>query len=361
MRLGRDVDLANLPLLRHWPRESGPSITAGLLLTQDRGDERRHLTVRPLQALDQNRLAIVDDGSSGFARHWANHLQAGEKMTAAVICGGDPAFVISASTELAEGVDAFQMVGLLRAKPVELVKCRTHSLEVPADADLVLEGYLDPQTPPAVIESAGPGGSHYRVPRPAPVLHVTAVTHRSHPIFPSIVDSGPNGEVAALVKTRARLLLPALCAIAPSLVDLHLPAYGGPDRWAFVSIRKTYPFQARQVASSLWGSTALRNAKFLVIVDECVNVNDTPRVLTEVGANVAPERDMFSYDGPAQAADHANSMTPLGRHLGIDATAKIAGEQSGAWPAPLVASEEIKQLVTARWDEYKLPLPADGN
>ncbi len=360
VRLGRDVDLANLPLLQHWPGESGSSITAGLLLTQDRGDERRQLTIRPLQALDQNRLAIIDDGHSGFARHWANHLQAGEKMTAAVILGGDPAAEIAASTELAEGVDAFHMIGLLRGKPVELVKCRTHALEVPAEADLILEGYFDPQTPAAAIESAGAGGSHYRVPRPAPVLHVTAVTHRGHPICPALVDSGPHGELAALVKTRARLLLPPLRAIAPSLVDLHLPAYGGLDRWAFVSIRKTYAFQARQVASALWGSTALKYTKFLVVVDERVNVNDTPSVLAEVGANVAPQRDVFSYDGPAHASDHANSMAPLGRHLGIDATAKIAGEQSGTWPAPLITSAEIEQRVTARWGEYKLPLPPGG-
>jgi 4-hydroxy-3-polyprenylbenzoate decarboxylase len=282
-------------------------------------------------------------------------------MTAAVILGGDPAFVIAASTELAEGVDAFHMIGLLRGQAVELVKCRTHGLEVPAEADLILEGYLDPETPPAAVESAGAGGSYYRVPRPAPVLHVTAVTHRTHPIFPAQVDSGPYGDVGALVKTRARLLLPALRAIAPSLFDLHLPAYGGIDRWAFASIVKTHPFQARQVASALWGSAALRYTKFLILVDQHVNVHDTPRVLAEVGTNVAPERDVFSYDGPAQAADYANSMAPLGRHLGIDATAKIAGEQSGTWPAPMVTSEEIKHLVTARWDEYKLPLPPVGS
>ncbi|MBI3836776.1 MAG: UbiD family decarboxylase [Planctomycetia bacterium] len=359
VRLGRDVDLANLPLLKHWPHDSGCSITAGLLLTQDRGDER-HLTVRPLQALDHNRLAIIDDGHSGFARHWANHLQAGDKMTAAVILGGDPAAAIAASTELTDGVDAFHMIGLLRGKPVDLVKCRTHAMEVPADADLILEGYLDPEVVPAVVESAGIGGSHYRVPRPAPVLHVTAVTHRSHPIFPALIDSGQHGEIGALIKTRSRLLLAPLRAAVPSLIDLHLPAYGGLDRWAFVSIRKTYPFQARQVASALWGSPVLKYTKFVVVVDEQVNVHDAPSVLAEVGANVAPERDVFPYDGPAHASDHANSMAPLGRHLGIDATAKIAGEQSGAWPAPLATSEEIKQLVTARWGEYKLPLPAGG-
>jgi 4-hydroxy-3-polyprenylbenzoate decarboxylase len=347
-------------LLKHWPRESGTSITAGLILTQDRGDERRQLTLLPLQVLDQNRLAVVDDGDSGFARHWASHFQAGEKMTAAVILGGDPAATIATSTELADEVDAYHMIGLLRGKPLDLVKCRTHALEVPADSDLVLEGYFDPQTAPAAIESAGAGGSHYRVARPAPVLHVTAITHRNHPILPALVDSGPHGELAALVKTRARLLLPALRTATPSLVDLHLPAYGGLDRWAFASIRKTYPFQARQVASALWGSAALKHIKFLIVVDERVNVYDAASVLAEVGANVAPERDVFAYDGPAQASDHANSLAPLGRHLGIDATAKIAGEQTGSWPAPLVTSEEIKQLVTARWGEYKLPLPHAG-
>jgi 4-hydroxy-3-polyprenylbenzoate decarboxylase len=359
VRLGRDVDLANFPLLRQWPAESGPSIAGSKLITQDlatgeRGSGERGVTLCTLQAAGPNGLAIVDDGHSAFARHWSRHVEAGEKMTAALVVGGDPAAVIAAGLELSDEVDPFHVTGLLRGTPVDLLKCRTHALEVPADADLIFEGYFDPETPPSVIESAGAGGSYYRGPRPAPLLHVTAITHRSHAIFPALIDSGPHGEHGSLLKARERMLLPAVRAAAPDVVDLHLPAYGGPHRYAFVSIHKRYPFQARQIASALWGSDALKFVKFLILVDPQVNVQDTVAVLSAVGANVAPERDMFSYDGPSHGSDHANPQSPLGRHLALDATAKIAGEQQGPWPAPLATSDEIRRLVTERWGEYRI-------
>ena len=352
VRLGRDINLSGLPLVKQWSRESGGAITCGQLVAQLRGSEERGVTLCPLIALDENRLAAIDDGRSGFARHWDSHVAAGEKMPAAVVLGGDPAGTIAASIELPDAIDAYHMTGLLRGRAVDVVKCRTHGLVVPAEADLIIEGYFDPETPPAAVEAAAFGGSHYRLPRPAPVLHVTAITHRSHPIIPVLIDSGHQGEIAALAKVRERLLLPAVRSVAPGVVDLHVPAYGGLHRFAFVSMRKTHAFEARQVASALWGSPALRFTKFLILVDDYVDVHDTPRVLAAVGANVSPERDVFSYDGPTHGSDHAQLATALGRHLGIDATAKIAGEQAGHWPAPLAASDEIMQLVTARWAEY---------
>ncbi len=353
VRLGRDIDLATLPLLTQWPIESGGVVTAGQLITQDRGAEQRSVTRCPLQALDQNRLAVVDDGHSAFARHWANYLAAGEKMPAAVVLGGDPAAIVAAHIETPEGVDAYHLTGLLRGRAVDVVRCRTHALEVPADADLILEGYVDPAAELATVASA-PAGSHYQVTRPAVVLHLTSIMHRSHPLFPALIDGGSHGEAAALVKVRERMLLPALRAVAPEIVDLHLPAYGGPHHFALVAIRKTGPFQARQVASALWGSPALRFTKFLVVVDHYVDVHDTDRVWSEVGANVAPERDLFTYDGPAHGSDHANSLAPLARHVGIDATAKIPGERSTDGPTPLATNPEIEQLVNSRWEEYKL-------
>jgi 4-hydroxy-3-polyprenylbenzoate decarboxylase len=302
---------------------------------------------------------VVDDGHSSFARHWADHRSAGERMPAAVVLGGDPAGAIAANLDLPAAVDGYLACGLLRAKALDLVKCRTHALEVPAEADLVLEGYLDPQIEPVSVQVAAAGGSHYRVPRPAPVFHVAAVTHRSRPIFPALVSASGAGESRVLARARERLLLPALRRIAPDIVDLHLPALGGLDRYAFVALRKRYDFQARQVAAALWGSDALRFTKFLVLVDHDVNVHDVERVLENVGANVAPDRDLFSFDGPAHGSDHAGSLGPLARHLAIDATAKLPGEQQGAWPARLDPGDEVHQLVTARWAEYRLELSAE--
>ncbi|MEX0678039.1 MAG: UbiD family decarboxylase [Pirellulales bacterium] len=354
VHLGRDVNLATFPLIKSWPGESGPAITGGTLITGDRDALARGASPTPLVALDENRLAVVDDGHSVFSRHWTDHQAAGQRMAAAIVLGGDPAGVVAANLELPALIDAYQAAGLLRGKALEVVKCRTHGLEVPAEADLVFEGYLDPQVPCVTIAAAGAGGSHYRVPRPAPVFHVAAITHRTRPIFPALVDSGLAGEAGVLVKARERMLLPALANVAPDVVDLHLPLLGGLHRFAFVSIRKRYPFHARQIAAALWGTEALKFTKFLILVDHDANVHDANRVWGLVGANVAPERDVFPFDGPGHSSDHANGPAPLGRHLAIDATAKLAGEQPGTWPEMLDVGEETRHQVTSRWAEYKL-------
>lgn len=353
VHMGRDVNLAALPLVRTWPGESGATVT-GSLVSEDRQMHARGASAGVLLALDENRLAVVDDGHTVFSRHWADHQAAGERMPAALVLGGDPAGMIAASLELPAAIDAYQACGLLRGKALDVVKCRTHALEVPAEADLVLEGYLDPQVAGATIRAAGTGASHYRVPRPAPVFHVTAITHRSRPIFSALIDSGASGETAVLLMARERMLLPAIRGAAPDVTDLHLPLLGGAHRFAFVSIRKRYPFHARQIAAALWGSESLKFTKFLILVDHGVDVHDVKSVLSHVGAGVAPERDVFSFDGPVHGSDHAAGAAHLGRHLAIDATAKLPGEQSGSWPEPLDAGEEIRQLVTARWAEYRL-------
>ena len=358
VRLGRDVDLAGLPLTRQWPAESAASITAGLLISPERGTETRGLTMCPMMALDQNRLAIVDDGQSSFARQWSMFRAAGEQMPVAVVLGGDPAGTIAASIVAPAGADAYHLIGLLRGKPLELVKCRTHAFEAPADADFVIEGYLDPQAPVAAIQSAASGGLHYRTDESAPVLHVTAITQRSHPILPAMIESGSVGEMAVLVKVRERLLLPSIRAIAPDVVDLHLPLLGGPHRFAMVSFRKTHPHHARQIAAALWGSASLQFTKFLILVDAGIDVHDVPRVLAEAGANVAPECDIFTHDAPAHASDQANTLGALGRRLAIDATKKIAGERTQGTAPSLTVDPDIARLVAERWNQYNLgPAP----
>jgi 4-hydroxy-3-polyprenylbenzoate decarboxylase len=356
VHLGRDVNLTTFPLVRSWPGESGPSVTAGLLLSSELQSPVRGVTAAPLVALDGNRLAVVDDGTSAFARHWAEHRAAGQRMPAALLLGCDQAATVAASLDLPGDLDVLHLVGVIRGKPLDVVKCRTHDIEVPADAELVFEGYFDPQTADEKVEIAGAGGSHYRVPQTAPVFHVAAVTHRNRAIFPATIDAGRHGELAVLTKARERLLATALRSISPDVVDLSLPLYGGPHGFAIVAFQKRFPFHARQVAAALWGSEALKYTKFLVLVDSTIDVHDFTRAWTQVGANVAPERDVFPFDGPAHAADHAGTLYPLARHLAIDATAKLPGEQSGIWPAALDSGDEIRRQVTARWTEYKLEL-----
>ncbi len=198
VRLGRDVDLTTLGSVRQWPRESHPAITAAQLISVDPANDVRAVTTCPLQVLDANRLAIVDLGRSGLARHWSRYREAKQKMPVAAVLGGDPAGAIAASLELGDSVDFLHVEGLLRGKALEVVKCRTHALEVPARADLVIEGYVDPEAALATVESFVPGGSYYRPPSAALVLVVTAITERSHPIVPASIDCGPRGETAAL-------------------------------------------------------------------------------------------------------------------------------------------------------------------
>jgi 4-hydroxy-3-polyprenylbenzoate decarboxylase len=363
VHLGRDVNLAGFPLLKSWPGETGASITAGMLVTEDRETHTRAASTAVLVALDAQRLAVIDDGHSAFSRHWADYRAAGMKMPAAVVLGGDPAGIVAASLELPAAIDAYQAAGLFRAKPLDVVKCRTHALEVPAEAELVFEGYLDPEVACEPVQTGADGGCYYRVRRPAPVFHVTAVTHRSRPIFPALVDGALAGEAGVLAKARERMLLPAVRGVAPDVVDLHLPALGGRHRYAFVSMRKRYPFHGRQVAAALWGSEALAFTKFLILVNHNVNVHDVRSVLAHVGANVAPERDVFPFAGPAHGSDHAAPSGLTGR-LAIDATDKVAGEQAGDWPERhwperLDAGDEIRRLVTARWAEYQLDLAVE--
>lgn len=354
VQLGRDVDLTTLPLVRVWPRESGPAITGGALITESRDAPTRAASRVTLMAVDENRLAVVDDGHSAFSRHWGEYQAAGQQMPAAVVTGGDPAAAIAAALELPTAVDAYHAAGLLRGQGLDVAACRTHPLEVPADAELILEGYFDPAAAPATIESAGAGGMHYRVAQPAPVFQVAAITHRKRPILPAFIDSGSAGEAVVLARARERMVLPALRTASPDVVDVHLPPAGGPHRFAFVALRKRYPFHARQVAAALWGTEALKFTKFLVLVDQDVNVHEPSRVWELVGANVAPGRDVFHFEGPAHPSDHATGAEPLARHLAIDATAKIDGERQGGWPELLDAGRELREQVSARWAEYQL-------
>jgi 4-hydroxy-3-polyprenylbenzoate decarboxylase len=356
VHLGRDVNLATFPLVRSWPNESGTSITSGLLLTGDVQAQARGTTAAPLVALDDTRLAVVDDGDSAFASHWAEHRAAGQRMPAAVVLGGDPALAVAAHLDLPVSVDVLHLVGLIHGRALDVVKCRTHGIEVPADAELVFEGYFDPSTADETVVIAGAGGGHYRAPTAAPIFHVAAITHRNRAIFPAAIDASLHGEAAILTKARERMLAAFLRSLTPYITDLSLPVAGGPHGFAVVSFRKRFPFHSRQIAAALWGNDALKFTKVLILVDSDVDVHDVARVATQVGANVAPERDVISFDGPAHATDPAGTLGSLARRLAIDATAKLPGEQSGGCPAPLDAGEETRRQVSARWAEYRLSL-----
>jgi len=334
VHLGRDVDLAAFPFVRSGPHESGPSITAGISVTESIDSQQRGVTRLPLTVIDANRLAAIDDGNSPFSRHWQEHQARGQRMPAAIVLGGDPALVPLAGLDLPASVDLWHLAGILRGRPLEVIKCRTHASEVPADAELIVEGYLDP-------EDADPRG---------PMFHVAAITQRTRAILPAISRSGSSGESATLCKVRERALLPQLRTLNANIRDFSLPAAGGPHAFAVVSLANVSAGLVRQVAAAIWGSDALKFTRFLAIVDADVNVQDAVRVLSVIGAHVAPERDVFTFDGPIHTGDPAVDGGRLARRIGIDATRKPG--TSGV--AGSGASEETLRLVTARWAEYGL-------
>ena len=351
VRRGRDIDLAPLAALQSWEAESQGSMTAVHLVTSDAVGTRR-LTPCRLQYVDSTRLAIVDDGLGDWTRLAQAAQVCGEKLYLAMFLGGDPAYSIAAAVPGSEMLDAYALLGLVRGAVVETVKCKTSALEVPADVDIVLEGIFDPAADPARVTVSGVASPYYRPAIEAPVIQIETLTQRSSCLLPVRLDS--EAEIAVLRKAVERMLLPLVRAAIPELIDYALPIWGGGDRFAFLAIRKTIALQARRAASALWGLPAFQSTKFVVLVDEDVDVQDFAQVWSRVGANVDPARDTFVRPGPAAPADHAFAVPQVGCQMGIDATGKLPGEVASNWPAALTVSQEIRDLVDRRWKEYGL-------
>jgi len=354
VRLGSDVDLDELPVPKSAPDGSGRTITAGIVFTVD-AETRRSIAGRyDLRVLSPDRLAVGWAAHDEPARVLGDFARLGEKMPLAVALGGDPAIMLAACAPLPPGADVGATAGLFRERPIEVVQCRSVELDVPAEAEIVIEGYVDPAEPPA---EAGPWVvplGHDQPGGPAPVMHVTAITHRANPIFPVMVPGRPPHELCVVTRALARVFLPLAKMAIPELVDYDLPTFAAGRHWATVSIRKTYAGQAHRVADAAWGLRQLMFAKVLVVVDQRIDVHDEQQVLRAIAANVHPRRDVFFRQGPADPFDAATPPGELGHRMGIDATAKLPGERPGTWPEPNVVSEEIRKLVSDRWAEYGL-------
>jgi 4-hydroxy-3-polyprenylbenzoate decarboxylase len=352
VKLGRDVELAEWPAVRSWPLEPRRSITAGAVLTADRETGHNHLSMPPLELVDRNRLAIGWHRYHAASADLAARRARGERLSVAVVLGGDPVLWIAASAPLPADADAYQFAGLLRGKPLEVVKCRSHELDVPADAEIVIEGFVDPAEAPVSIGPFGHAGGQYSLSAPAATMHVTAVTHRTNPVFPAIVFGPPPNEATTIAAALGRLWLPLVRHAVPELVDYSLVEAAGPGRLCVASIHKTLPYQAHKAAGALWGLDWLAHTKLLVIVDADVAPADLDRVLLAVGANVHPGRDVFFHDGPPHALDHTAPPRSAGLAMCIDATAKLPEEHGGPWPQQLATTEQILELVKSRWAEY---------
>jgi len=345
---GDDVDLGSLPVQWAWPGDAGPFITLPAVITRDPRTGGRNVGMYRLQVL----------GPRTTAMHWqihkdgrADYLFTEGRMEVAVALGLDPITAYSASAPLPKHIDELMVAGFLRGDPVELVQGVSVDLEVPAHAEIVLEGYIDK----GELTDEGPFGDHTGFYTPAeqfPVFHVTALTMRRDAIYPSIVVGKPPQEDAWLGKATERIFLPAVKMTVPEIVDYDLPVAGAFHNLAIVSIKKAFPGHARKVMHAIWGLGMLSLTKGIVIVDEHVDVHDYAQVLFYVGANVDPKRDVVITEGPLDHLDHAPTLQFLGGKIGIDATAKGPLEGTREWPPEIEMSTEVRELVDRRWSEY---------
>jgi 4-hydroxy-3-polyprenylbenzoate decarboxylase len=353
VEMGPDVDLERLPVLTTWPLDGGPFVTLPLVFTKD--------PESGLQNVGMYRMQRYDKTTTGM--HWQRHKQGrahadkwGRKIPVAVAIGADPAITYAATAPLPPIVDEIALAGFLRGRSVRMVKCKTIDLKVPADAEFVLEGYVDS----ADLRVEGPFGDHtgvYSLADYYPTFHVQCVTHRRSPIYAATVVGKPPMEDAWLGKMTERIFLPLLQTIVPEIVDYNLPVEGGFHNLCIVSIKKAYPGQAKKVMNALWGlGHMMMLTRCLIVVDDDIDVHDTRAVTWFALNNVDPSRDLVIMPGPVDDLDHSGSFqVAVGHKLGIDATRKRADEgYARVWPPDIVMDAATRSLVSRRWEEYGL-------
>jgi 4-hydroxy-3-polyprenylbenzoate decarboxylase len=360
--------LAGLPILQCWPGDGGRYITLPGVFSRDPVTGSRNVGMYRLQVFDDRTLGMHWQTHKGGAEHQRRALEpppaskrplagqaaAATTMPIAIALGGDPAMIYAASAPLPPGIDEVVFAGWLRGAGVEMVRCRTNDLEVPAQAEIVLEGWVDPREQ----RLEGPFGDHtgyYSLARDYPVFHLTAVTRRARAIYPTTIVGRPPQEDYWLGKATERIFLPIMRLMLPEIVDVNMPAEGVFHNLVIVSIRKRYPGHARKVMQALWGMGLMMLAKTIVVVSEHVNVHDLSEVAWRATGNIDPRRDLVILEGPMDDLDHAALRHRFGGKLGVDATEKgPLDDITQAWPDEIRMSEEIRERVTRRWKDYGL-------
>ncbi|MCW5858646.1 MAG: menaquinone biosynthesis decarboxylase [Caldilineales bacterium] len=351
--LGSDADLNRLPIMQCWPQDGGRFITMTTVISRDPVKGIRNVGMYRCQVHDSHTLGMHWQLHKGGAEHERKAQQAGiDRIPVAISLGGDPAVMWSGSAPLPPDIDEFLLAGWLRGKPVDLVRCVSQPLEVPAQAEIVIEGYVDPSE----SRLEGPFGDHtgfYTPPAPYPVLHITAVTHRRQPIYPTTIVGKPPMEDYWMGKATERLFLPLMKLFQGEIVDVNMPAAGVFHNLIFVSIKKRFPGHARKVINGLWGLGLMMLTKCIVIFDAEVDVQNEAEALFHMFGNVDWGRDVIIQDGPVDALDHGSHHFAFGGKIGIDATHKLPEEgYTRGWPTPIAMSDEIKERVGRRWLQY---------
>jgi 4-hydroxy-3-polyprenylbenzoate decarboxylase len=338
--------LLNLPIQQCWPLDGGRFITLPCVVTKDPDTGERNVGMYRMQVYDSQTTGMHWQIQKVGARHGRRYYENREPMPVAVFLGGDPVFPFCATAPLPDGLDEFLLAGYLRKKSVQLVKCETIDIEVPANADFVLEGYVYPTEP---LRQEGPFGDHtgfYSLPEPYPVFHLTAITHRKEAVYPATIVGIPPMEDFYIGAASVKLFLPIFKMNFPEIVDIALPAEGVFHNLVFVSIKKTYPMQAYKIMHGLWGMGQMMFTKYLVVVDEDVDVHNTSQVLFRLCANTDPQRDSLFTKGPADVLDHATSELAIGSKLGFDATRKLPGEGfKRQWPPVITMDPSVRSRI----------------
>ncbi|MDQ2868638.1 MAG: menaquinone biosynthesis decarboxylase [Verrucomicrobiota bacterium] len=340
-----NFSLRDLPILKCWPKDGGRFVTLPNVHTRDPESGERNVGMYRLQVYDERTAGMHWQVHKVGARHGKIYYERGERMPVAVTLGGDPAYTFAATAPLPDGLDEILFAGFLRRKSVELVKCKTIELEVPADVDFVLEGYVQPgETRPE-----GPFGDHtgfYTAVEDYPVFHLTAITHRRDAIYPATLVGQPPMEDFYIGDASVRIFLPVFRMNFPEIVDMALPPEGVFHNLVFVSIRKQYAYQAFKVMHGLWGMGQMMFSKYIVVVDEDCDVHNTSDVLFRMCANTDPARDSTIIRNPSDSLDHAPTTQNIGSHMGIDATHKLAGEgYTREWPELAKMDERVQAIV----------------
>lgn len=348
--VNHDPKLTELPVLTCWPDDGGPFITLPMVFTKNPETGKRNCGMYRMQVYDDRTTGMHWQTHKQGAEHQRRRLAAGQtRMDVSVAIGADPATMYSAILPLPPDLDEMMISGFLRGSPVEMVKCVTNDIEVPANAEFVLEGYVD------VTESRreGPFGDHtgyYSLADQYPVFHVKCVTHRRDPIYATTIVGPPPMEDFYMGKAIERIFLPLMRLQLPEVRDMCMPAEGIFHNIMLVSIRKSYPGHARKVMSAIWGLGQAMFTKVIVVVDEDVDVQNISEVAWRALNNIDPERDMQFTMGPIDSLDHASRLVNYGSKVGIDATKKWPGEGfTREWPDVLKMSPEVKQKVDELW------------
>ncbi len=322
-----DIDITKFPVLKCWPEDGGPFLTLPVIQTKDLHTGIRNVGLYRMQVFGKDLTAMHWHRHKVSARHFNEYKKANQKMPVVVTLGGDPAYSYCATAPLPDGVDEFLLAGFIRKKSVSLVQCLTQDMQVPADADIVIEGYIDPSEE-MILE--GPFGDHtgyYSLADYYPKFHITCITHKKDAIYPATIVGIPPQEDAWIGKATERIFLaPIKMTMVPEIVDMVLPVEGVFHNLVIVKIKKDYPGQALKVMNALWGAGQMMFTKMMIVVDGDVNIHNNEEVARYISENTNPSTDFTFSSGPTDVLDHSCSTMAFGGKLGIDATKKFTEE-----------------------------------